>query len=63
MSLSRTAIELKLERWEISELIERLRDMQYRAADKQEYGDAANYKQRANELEQLLKTTPLEPAV
>ena len=47
---SRSAIDIKLEIYELEALIDWHRDNQYREADDQKYQEAANSQQRASEL-------------
>lgn len=47
---SRTALDLKLEIYEVEMLIELHRENQWRQADKEEYEDADRSKQRAEQL-------------
>ena len=52
---SRSAADLKLEIYEIEALIQFHRDNQWEAANKEDYQLAANSKQRADQIEELLK--------
>jgi protein associated with RNAse G/E len=52
---SRSAMDIKLEIYEIEALVQFHRDSQWEAANKEEYQQAANDKQRADELEEMLK--------
>jgi len=52
---SRSAIDIKLEIYEVEALIDWHHENQYRSADRAEYQEAANSKQRSDELEGQLK--------
>lgn len=55
-SRSRTALSVLLERSEIDVLIEAHRTAMYRAAESEEYADAAAYQTRIEELSEIAKT-------
>lgn len=54
MSLSRSARDYKLEMSEVEVLIAWHRDEQFRLADREEYSDARDHKDRAETLRQQL---------
>ena len=56
MSLSLTALDVKLERHEIEMVITALREAMYRASEKEDFADAAGYKRRVEQLMETLNT-------
>jgi len=54
MTLSRTALTVRLERSEIQMLIDAIQELKWEAANKEEYGDADSYKRRIDELREVL---------
>jgi hypothetical protein len=53
MSLSRTALQVKLERYEIEALVDWHIERKRNAADKEEYTDAEWHRKRAKELAEI----------
>ena len=56
MALSRTALDVKLERDEIKMLIAALVEAMYRSSEKEDFADAAGYKRRVEQLMEALDT-------
>ena len=56
MALSRTALDVKLERFEIEMMINALREAMFWSCDKEDFADAARYKRRVEQLMEALNT-------